>query len=327
MEPLTDNDWRRLLRIIENGDCLLLLGPGVMCDPQDPESTPLTIKLAHTLAEQLGDAETVARRDDPAHVAQVLLSRRTSDRVTLEMVVEDFYRKYAGQTTNVHRQLAILPFSFCIDITPVGFLAQAFTELGKTPIQAYYSFRQEKTTSLLGITPQRPLVYHLFGSLTNLDSLVLTESDLLDFLVNVAKNTPPLPTDLTSRFSDPSTSFLFLGFGFQQWYFRILLHVLKAHSNRKNFSLALEDAGFFAHPDQLQTVLFYDEQYRIQFRHGSWQAFADELSRRFSAAAPYRAAAAPPVVTENAPTVFLCHCSEDASLVADVSARLQRAHW
>ena len=322
MEPLTESDWRRLLRIIEHGDCVLLLGPGITFDPQDPENTPLTIKLAHTLADQLGDIATMARRDDPAHVAQIV--QRTSDRVTLEMAVEDFYSKYAGQTTPVHRQLAILPFSLCIDITPVGFLAQAFTEVGKTPVQDYYSFRQEKTTSLIGITPRRPLIYHLLGSLTNPDSLVLTESDLLDFLVTVAKDKPPLPKDLTSRFSNPSTSFLFLGFGFQQWYFRILLHILKAHSDRRNLSLALEDARFFAHPDQLQTVLFYNKQYRIQFRHGSWPVFADELNQRFREAAQSRATAAPPSVADNAPTVFLCHCSEEAGLVADVSARLQQ---
>ncbi len=69
--------------------------------------------------------------------------------------------------------------------------------------------------SLTSFTPDRPLVYELFGSLEDSASLLLTENDLLDFLVNVAKNTPALPKDLTSRFSDPKTSFLFLGFGFQ----------------------------------------------------------------------------------------------------------------
>jgi hypothetical protein len=168
------------------------------------------------------------------------------------------------------------------------------------------------------------MIYHLLGSFDDPDALVLTESDLLDFLVSIARNKPSLPTDLTSRFSNPDTSFLFLGFGFQQWYFRILLHILKAHGNRRNLSLALEDANFFVHPDQAQTVLFYNEQHRIQFRHGSWQTFADELSQRFSAIAPRRAAAPAPLVAENAPTVFLCHCSEDAAIVADVSASLQQ---
>jgi hypothetical protein len=103
-----------------------------------------------------------------------------------------------------------------------------------------------------------------------------------------------------------------------------LFHLLKAHRERKNFSLALEDTDFFAHPDQSRTVLFYHAQHRIQFRHASWQAFADDLSQRFRAAAP-RPGAAPeaPPVPEDAPTAFLCHCSADAEAVAAVSAKLQ----
>jgi hypothetical protein len=129
---------------------------------------------------------------------------------------------------------------------------------------------------------------------------------------------------LTSRFSDPTVSFLFLGFGFQHWYLRILLHVLKAHSDRKNLSLALEDANFFTHPDQRQAVLFYNEQHRIQFRHASWQAFTDELNQRLATTTPSRATVPPPpLLGPEAPTAFLCHCSEDADMVADVAARLQ----
>jgi hypothetical protein len=322
MEPLGENDWRRLIRIIEQGDCILLLGPGVTFDPQDPHHTSLTLKLVRTLADQLGHAEPIASQDDATHVAQIF--QRTHDRIALEIAVEDFYRTYGEQTTDVHRQLALQPFSLCIDLTPTGFMAQAFRETGKTPVEDFYAFRQERPTSLQGITPQRPMIYHLLGSFDDPDALVLTDSDLLDFLVSIARNKPSLPTDLTSRFSNPDTSFLFLGFGFQQWYFRILLHILKAHGNRRNFSLALEDAHFFAHPNQAQTVLFYNEQHRIQFRHGSWQTFADELGQHFSAIAPRRAAAPAPTVAENAPTVFLCHCSEDAAIVADVSARLQQ---
>jgi hypothetical protein len=98
--------------------------------------------------------------------------------------------------------------------------------------------------------------------------------------------------------------------------------VLKAESDRKNLSLALEDASFFGHPDRHQTALSYSEQHRIQFRYASWQAFADELSQRFQHAnPPVRQTPATP--SAGVPTVFLCHCSEDADAVAALSTRLQ----
>jgi len=203
-------------------------------------------------------------------------------------------------------------------------MAQAWREAGKRPTQDFYWFRQERLTSLGNISLEQPLVYNLFGSLVEPDSLLLTENDLLDFLVHMVKNSPPLPWDLTSRLSAANTSFLFLGFGFRHWYLRVLLHVLKAHTDRTNFSLALEDADFFAHSDRSRTALFYYAQHRIQFRHASWQAFAEALNQRFAAAAQARAAAPAAVaVPADAPTVFLCHCSDDAEAVAEVAARLQ----
>jgi len=301
---------------------MLLLGPGIEFDAQDPNATPLTIKLAQILAGNLSGPEVPAGQDDLAHVAQIF--QRQNDRIALEMVVEDFYREYAGQATSIHRQLAALPFRFCIDITHGGFLATALRAAGKSPVQDFYWFRKERTGSLVDITPAQLFVYNLFGSLDEPDSLLLTENDLLDFLVHVAKNTPPLPRNLISGFSDPNISFLFLGFGFRHWYLRVLLHVLKAHGDRKNFSLVLEDNDFFAHPDQPRTVLFYHEQHRIQFRFASWQAFADELSQRFGAAVPGRVAAPEPETgRDDAPTAFLCHCSEDAEVVAEFSSKLR----
>jgi hypothetical protein len=320
MESLRDSEWRRLIRMIQNDACILLLGPGVAFDPGDRDSIPLSTELAKVLAGQLNSTHEGRGEGHLAHVAQ--LYQRENDRVSLELEVEDFYRDLTDQTTDVHRCLAALPISHCIDLTPAGLMANAYAEVGKTPVKDFYGSRKGPAMSLLDITPERPLVYELFGSLEDSASLLLTENDLLDFLVNVAKGTPSLPKDLTSRFSDPKTSFLFLGFGFQHWYLRILLHVLKADSDRKNLSLALEDDAFFEHPEQPQTALFYSEQHRIQFRYASWQAFADELSRRFHHETPPERPA-PAAPSAEAPTAFLCHCSEDAEVVADLSARLQ----
>jgi hypothetical protein len=291
-------------------------------DPEDRDSPPLTVKLARVLADQLVPPHEAMREHHLAHVAQIY--QRENDRVSLELEVEDFYRSYAGRTTDVHRRLAALPISLCIDLTPAGLMSKAYDEAGKNPVRDFYGSDKGQAISLIEFTPRRPLVYELFGSLDDSASLLLTENDLLDFLVNVAKNTPSLPKDLTSRFSDPKTSFLFLGFGFQHWYLRILLHVLKADGDRKNLSLALEDAAFFEHPEQPQTALFYSEQHRIQFRHASWQAFADELSQRFHHEVQSQPERPTPSTTPtDAPTVFLCHCSEDAEAVEAISAKLQ----
>ena len=45
-------------------------------------------------------------------------------------------------------------------------------------------------------SPQAPLVYHLFGDAQEPGSLVLSENDLLDFLIAIASDRPPLPSSL-----------------------------------------------------------------------------------------------------------------------------------
>ena len=328
MESLQEREWRSLIRMIQNDDCILLLGPDMALDPNGCGNTTLTIKLAQILAEELKHKYEPSCEENLAHIAQIY--ERKNDRISLEIAAEDFYRNYAGQTTETHRHLASLPISLCIDLTPTGLMAKAYEEAGKNPIREFYDFKGQVNKPLArgvhGFDKDKcPLIYELFGSLDNSASLLLTENDLLDFLVNVAKKTPPLPQELTSRFTDQRTSFLFLGFGFHHWYLRILLHVLKADSDRQqNLSLALEDAAFFSHPDQHQTVLFYSEQHRIQFRRASWQMFAEELRERFCNEPPkVTEKSKPSTLSINVPRVFLCHCSEDAEAVGVISAKLQ----
>lgn len=150
---------------------------------------------------------------------------------------------------------------------------------------------------------------------------MLSENDLLEFLVKVIQNAPPLPAFIKARFSDPNASFLFLGFGFRHWYVRILLHILQAQRHQ-NPSLALEDAGFFKHPEQRQIVIFFEKEHRIAFRQQDCERFAAELRQRFAESG---GAAPPPAPTlpEDAPRVFLCHSHQDREAVIRLGESLQ----
>jgi|HubBroStandDraft_2_1064218.scaffolds.fasta_scaffold1979482_1 hypothetical protein len=72
--PLSlDQDWWTLLRSIQKGQCILLLGPGVASDPADPAGDPLSVRLAHKLTEKLkqeGKGDQVIAPLYLAHVAQ-----------------------------------------------------------------------------------------------------------------------------------------------------------------------------------------------------------------------------------------------------------------
>lgn len=322
MLSLEESDWRILLKSIQQGRCVLLLGPNIAIAPGDQDSDPLSIRLARQLAAELrssskGDA--LLSTDDLAHVAQTYKREMRQHRAGLELATEDFYSRYRDQTTQVHRDLAALPFTLCINTTPERFLLNAFKQVsGKKPIYDFYHFQPDpKRRQRLPVAPsmtnpeRQPLVYDLYGSIEQTDSLVLTENDLLDFLVSVLRQAPPIHPFVSGQFNDPAVSFLFLGFGFSHWYVRILLHAMKA-SGHEGPSLALEDATFFTAPEHQETTLFFQSGHAIEFRLYPTD-FAGELRRRFEEQMErtQRLETLTAQLPASAPTAFLCHESRD----------------
>ena len=70
----------------------------------------------------------------------------------------------------------------------------------------------------------RPLVFHLFGTLDHPDSLVITEDDYFDYLINVSLNPVLIPAMVQRRLAD--SALVFLGFRLEEWDFRVLLRSL-----------------------------------------------------------------------------------------------------
>ena len=318
VNELQERDWRRLIETIHRGNCVLVLGADVVSDPADANQAALTERLAKHLAQML--PETPCDPIELPLVAQLYLQQPDRDRYDLEIDVTDFYKAYAGRTTGFHRNMAALPFTLCVTTTPDRFLANAFDEVGKVPTSACYDFSNPgRPAQLIGGDEQHPIVYSLFGDLSQRSSLVLTETELLDFLVTVVRGGSGLPDFIAGQLAAPQTGFLFVGFGFQRWYSRILLHALQSEGRRTR-SLAMEGEAFFAHPDRALTALFFEQACSIVFRRQDWGGFASELRRRYDQT--YTTAAASAAPPPGSPKVFLCHDSRDRDAVAALETRL-----
>jgi TIR domain/SIR2-like domain len=336
MLPLEQNDWRILLKSIRQRKCILLLGPGAAVDPADAESGPLSNQLAKRLAKELKEAhkgDDILATGDLAYVAQTYKHEMRQRHAGLELAIEDFYAPYRGQTTQLHRDLAALPFTLCISTTPEKFLLNAFQNApSKKPVYDFYHFQPDPKRPRPAAMPappmtepeSHPLIYDLYGSLDETDSLVVAEDDLLDFLVGVLGQAPPLHPYVASQFKDPTVSFLFLGFGFRHWYVRVLLHALKANGHRSP-SLALEEEAFFKGPEHQQTAFFFLSGHTIEFRLFP-RDFASELRCRFEqeTAKIQRENAITAQLPASAPTAFLCHENRDKSATDALSVELRK---
>jgi nucleotide-binding universal stress UspA family protein len=319
-------ELRGLVERIKRGNCVLVLGPRVAIRANDPNRLPLDELLARDLLASIGARGGVSLPSPVTlrRAADLYYSQR-QDREDLELAVRDFYEREAGSTTDFHRDLARLPFRLCISASPDSLMLTAFEEAKKSPQKGYYSFKPATDARLSSPTPDRPLVYYLYGHHEDPRSLVLTEGDLIEFLVAVVRGVPPIPDQVRSILADRDSSFLFLGFGFHNWYLRVLLHVMDVY-DRRSKAIAFEDALFFSHPERELVVEFFSGDRLIDFRPFRAEVFAQHLREAYEASVPRT----PPEVTSirespspTAPRAFLSYASEDRIAVEALAEELE----
>lgn len=331
-EVMSEDDRQALLDTIQRRECVLLLGPDA-ARPGSDEAQSLSIILADQLISDMHGGGKIASSYDLAHVSQVYLNQTHKGQGHLVTKIKRFYDNYADTTTNLHSNLAALPFQIVITTTPDSFMQNAFLKNKKSPCRGLYSYRQsnskfyncpsEKETEN-NVSDQRPLIYELFGGLDDLQSLVTTQNQIIEFLVHIIKHPNNLPSIIRKVFTDSETSFLFVGFGFQNWYLRILLHVLRGQSS-SYLALALEKPDFLQDDSQEETILFFSSEYSIQFKNTSWNEFSKKLLEQYKESNPNneKFQENDSKISVLRPRAFLCYSSEDEINVSRIAEKLR----
>jgi hypothetical protein len=153
----------------------------------------------------------------------------------------------AVDSSDAHYVLAHLPISIYLTTNSDDLLADALRACGKEPQVFIQRWKQvDSTKSAINLegpkyvepSCRNPLVYHIYGHISDPDSLVLTEDDYFDFLmlVNSEKNRvlSRVRAELNVR------SLLFLGFEMDDWPFRVLFRSILSDNRRRERSI-LED--------------------------------------------------------------------------------------
>ena len=319
-------ELRGLVERIKRGNCVLVLGPRLAIRANDPDRRPLDELLARDLLASLGaQASETSLLPPSLRRAADLHYRLCQEREVLELAVQDFYAREAESTTDFHCDLAKLPFRLCVSASPDSLMLAAFKKASKSPQMGYYSFKQATNARLSSPTPDKPLIYYLFGHHEDPTSLVLTEGDLIAFLVSIVRGVPAVPDQVRSILADPAASFLFLGFGFHNWYLRVLLQVMNVYGHRSK-AMAFEDTQFFSHPEHEQAVGFFSGDRLIDFRPLRWELFAQQLREEYEASVPRKitdATSAHVSPAPNAPRAFVSYASEDREAVEALAEKLE----
>ncbi|MBN1876695.1 MAG: CHAT domain-containing protein [Anaerolineae bacterium] len=230
--------------------------------------------------------------------------RPTEEFATLTELIEavGWQTLVADNPNEPHKVLAGLNLPLYLTSNPDSFMTEALAAAGKTLDREIcrWNERLDGLPSLFEDdpdyepAPDSPLVYHLFGSDEELDSLVVTEDHYLDYLVRISAQMERLPNRIWSALTN--SSLLFIGYSLDDWEFRVILRGLVATRDRrrklKHVGVQLEMAN--ASEEETETAQTFLQQYfqeaDINIYWGTPEQFIAELREQMESAPAPRAA-------------------------------------
>lgn len=284
---LRDGDWNLLIRRIRNGQCTPFLGAGACAGV-----LPLANEIAREWARDfqfplsaspnlINVAQFLAVEYDARFPKELMKER-------CESVLPNFNR-----ADEIHRVLASLPLPMYITTNYDPFMKEALLRnklVEKKPeqeicrwndrVKAYPSIFDREPDFVASST--RPIVFHFHGHVESIDSMVLTEDDYLDFLINIGREPDSLKR-IEQAFTE--TSLLFIGYSLTDWNFKVvfrsLVSYLKRNYNQAHISVQLLEEEYRNKDKALEFLdkLFRD-LYNVTVYWGSCDDFAADLIRR-----------------------------------------------
>ena len=192
------------------------------------------------------------------------------------------------------RALAELPLPIYMTANQDGLLEAALRAAGREPrvfLCPWNEFIEQRLNEYNEeATPENPMVFHLFGSWDEPDSIVLTEDNYFDFLIGVTRNKDIIPEQVRLALSD--SSLLFLGFQTESWDFRVLYRSILAQPGSTRRSQYAQIAaqvepedGLILEPQGARTYLedYFGKGSDIDIFWGSSQEFLNELMQAWRA--------------------------------------------
>lgn len=309
---LTETQLELLAEQIELGRCVLVLGPWASL--AKGESMPINTLLARSLSAEL---ETPVPEPDELPMVATAFQKQFDGKLILERNTANFLRNQT-EPGQVLAAIASLPFRIILTTAQDTLLQRAYAACGKPCDDGWYRINQTQQDAF-DEASSRPFVYQLFGRVLDkgYDSLILTQQDRMDYLDSVqgvGKETR-LPPALRKAMQD-AKCFLFLGFDYEHWYLRVLLHVLKFNEKAELvFGLPenVPEKGLSA-----GAAAFFSSQYKFSFCGDKALGLLEKLHGKLSAS---KSDSDQPVKTETLRLLYL-HAPEDAALVAELDRSL-----
>jgi hypothetical protein len=313
--------WPALLRSIRRGQCTPIVGPGFYesmfgsprdiaqrwseayhypMAPHERESLPQVaqyLTINQYKRAPYDELEEYLEAEIQDGYKEILPDELKQGRAPLDELIEAVGAHHREQNAQEpYNVLAQLPLPIYITTNPGNLMAASLAEAGKDPQVVLCPWNEyiEQVESIYDRepdyfpTPERPLVYHLFGQISEPDSVVLTEDDYFDYLIGVTSNKDLIPSAVRRALAD--TALLFLGFQMDEWNFRVLFRSILSQQGGgrrdryAHIAAQIEpEEGRILEPERARRYLekYFAKGADISLFWGSADDFLNELYQRW----------------------------------------------
>jgi SIR2-like domain len=264
VKRIESTDWEVLLKRIKDGKCTPFLGSGVYS-----EGPTLRTSVAKKWSDQYHYPFTDGT--DLARVARFLTVEYGDAEYASSKYVEELSSVAVpnfDDPKDPYSTLAKLPLPIYVTTNYDDFMEQALIKQKRDVKSDLCKWvRGLDDTSPLaeqGFQPNvaNPVVFHLYGYMQNQQSMVLSEDDYFQFLINVSTDPELIPKRIQQAIG--GTSLLLLGYSLEDWDFRILFHFLagylKKSASRTHVAVQLSPSSTDANVKQ-RAQAFFDKYF------------------------------------------------------------------
>ena len=290
---LEEEDWVVLLKRIRDGRCTPFLGAGVYSEGPSLR-TAVARKWAAKYQYPLSDGADLARvaRFMNAHFKDAEFASGEYLEELRNVPLPQF-----DEPNDPYTVLAKLPLPVYVTTNYDDFMEQALTrqfrDVKRDLCKWIKSIEELSPMAEQNFRPNpaNPTVFHLYGYSPSQQSLVLSEDDYFQFLINVSKDMMLIPPVIQSAIS--GNSVMLLGYSIEDWDFRVLFHFLagflKAHRGKTHVAVQISPLSKEA-PDEIKqrARAFFDKYFEsrspeIRVCWNTTQEFINELKTRWEA--------------------------------------------
>lgn len=232
---LSEDKWKLLVKHIRRGKCTPFIGAGACCTL--PKGSELALDWARENDYPLEDKKDLQRVSQFIAITQDAASLKDD---LVEILRSKPYPDFAAEN-EPHALLADLELPVYITTNYDDFMLQALRKRERKVRVDFARWANEvnrvRIKSVLfdeeyEPTAQEPVVFHLHGNCEHPASMVLTEEDYVDYLINLSKNADMLPPIINESLA--SSSLMFIGYSLNDWTLRFILRGLMSTMTTKN---------------------------------------------------------------------------------------------